>query len=221
VGSVLSGELRRMPATPGWRVLQALTLWLFFVGVVRVLARFTLGYRHQFSLTTEGRQLILDAQRTVFGRTVRTTRTVLPVDRLQELTLEKSGESPAFSVGLASLILGTFLGARLFTEGVRAPGSAPWLLGLGALFAVSGLGIDYLLGSGRTVKTYEASPQLVLRLSLDRGWVLSRLTPAQAQAVLAMVQRALLTGEDLLEPSGQDPGSEPAPVSATDPPNPS
>lgn len=189
--------MRRLPPPVGIRILQALSLWLFVVTAARLVARLTLGYRHEFSLEADGRQMILRRARCIWGRQLRSSTTVLPIDRLQEITLEKRGESPAFTAGLAALVLGTFLGARFFVEGARAPGGAPWLWGLGLVLIVSSLGLDYFVGSGKTPKDLPGKPQVVLRLTGERGWVLTGLSLSSAQALVEAVTRSLSSGDDL------------------------
>jgi hypothetical protein len=135
--------------------------------------------------------------RRVFGRELRSTTTVLPIDRLQEITLEKQGESPAFVAGLSALVIGTFLGARFFVEGLRAPGGSTWLWGLGFLLVALSLVADFFLGSGRSPKNLVGKPCVVIKLTAERGWILTGLSLATAKALVDSVSEALKSGDNL------------------------
>lgn len=209
----LQGELRRLPPPTALRLLQAVTLFTLVRSLTRAIARYALGYRHLFILHLGGRELILEHERTVLGRSTRRARTVLPLDRLQEITLERAGESPAFAAGLVALALGTFFGSRLISEGLLVPSGAPWLLGSGALLILSGVLLDFFVGSGRRPTRLEGSPELSLRVEKGRGWLLARLKPEQADNLLKAIEHALATG-------GRLPDSLPHPESPESPPVP-
>jgi hypothetical protein len=195
----LAGEVRRLPPSVPARVLSAITLVTLLRALGRAMLRYTLGYRARFALTLGPRELILERERVLLGRTLGRARTVLPLARLQEITLERKGESPAFTAGLVALGVGTFLGTRLISEGLLAPGGAPWLLGIGALLFSIGVLLDFFVGSGRTPKTDSRGPQVVLKSTDERGWVLSHVDAAQAEALIFAVENALATGEPLPE----------------------
>ena len=196
--TLLSGELRPLPAVLWIRILQGLSLWTFAQALLRGISRFALGYRHCFALQATGRQLIVNHERRIFGRPFVRLRSVVPLDRIQELTWEKSGASPMFFAGLSALVLGTFVGARFITEGLRAPGGAPWLLSVGALLVTLGLALDYFVGSGRTYnKPLRGHSEISVRIVGDRGWVLSHLNETEALTLVQLVEQALATGQDL------------------------
>ena len=217
--TLLSGELRSLPPGLGIRILGALSLWTFAQATVRFISRFALGYRHCFALQATGRQLILEHEKRIFGRPVLRLRSVVPLDRIQELTWEKSGASPMFFVGLSALVLGTFVGARFLTEGLRAPGGAPWILSIGALLIILGIALDFFVGSGRTYdKPLRGHSEISVRVQGDKGWILSHLNETEALTLVQLVEQALATGQDL-ESARHFPDQEPAdsaPVSAAE-----
>lgn len=205
----LQGELRRLPPRPFLRVLQAITLFTFFRSLARAIGRYALGYRHRFSLYPTGRQLVLDRERSMLGRVIRSARTVLPLDRLQEITLERAGEPAGFTVGLASLAGGTFLGARFISEGLLAPSMAPSLLGAGSLLILCGVVLDFFVGSGRTPAHRSGRPELTLKVTDERGWVLACFNEPQAENLLQELEHALATGERLPDSAARSEESEP------------
>lgn len=183
-----------MPAGPAWRTFQALSLWLFAQGLVRFGARYLLGYRQRFELTTQSKQLLLNRERTIWGSTVRSECTVLPLEGLQEVTVEKNGESPAFAAGLVALALGSFLGFQLLIQAMRAPAAAWSLCGAAFLVMAAGVALDFFWGSGRSLRSWQGGARLLLKVEGTRGWVLSGLTAEEAQATLDWA-RATLSGE--------------------------
>ncbi len=195
----LTGEVRRLPAGYALRTLQAVSLWLFASGMIRFGARYLLGYRQKFELTTQSKQLLLNRKSTIWGRTMSTQCTVLPLAGLQEITLEKNGESPAFSAGLVALGVGSFFGVQLLVQALRAPGAAWSLWGTAALVMAIGVILDFFWGSGRTLSTWNGPARLVLKVEGSRGWVLSGLKAEEAQATVDWAQGAL-AGESFLAP---------------------
>lgn len=172
-------------------MVQALSLWLFVAGAWRIVSSLLLGARHKFELAAQGRDLVLERRYTVFGRTMRTWRSVLPIDSVEEITLQVRGEPASFTAGLSALVLGTFLGGRFLVEGARAPGGAPSLLIVAVVLVLVGIGVDYLWGSGRTAQAREGKPQFVLRARGERGWVLAGFEQKQAEQFLRTIEDAL------------------------------
>ncbi len=206
-GTSITGELRRLPAPLGIRIFQALSLWLFIAGFGRLVLRYLLGSRCRVRIEGQGGQLRLAITRSFWGRRLSASQTLLPLRQLQEITLEEKGESPHFFVGLAALALGSFVGARLMSEGISAAGGAPTLVLGGLSFFLMGLALDFFMGSGRRPSAPTASAQLLLKVQSQRGWVVSGLNLAQAQQVISQVQLHLQEGIPLnlgLEESQSD-----------------
>ncbi len=208
--AALTGEVRRLPAGPALRTLQAVSLWLFASGIIRWGARYLLGYRRQFELTTQSKQLLLNRKNTIWGRTMSTQCTVLPLEGLQEITLEKNGESPTFSAGLVALGVGSFFGVQLLVQALRAPGAAWSLLGTAALVMAIGVILDFFWGSGRTLSNWNGPARLVLKVEGSRGWVLSGLQAEDAQATVDWARGALATESSLAQAPNPLPRSETA-----------
>lgn len=221
------GELRRLPPGPTIRLLQALTMITLVRGLWTAILRYALGHRHRFELSLGARELVLEHEHALLGTRVRNARTLLPLSGLREITLEKGGEPPHFTVGIAALSLGTFLGFRLLAEGFLTAGGAPWLFGLGALFILSGVLLDFFVGSGRTPKSTVGRPEITLRVAGGRGWVLTGLGVETATRLLDRIEAALSTppaappqevpGADSEEPLATDPAEqeEPGPESTS------
>ena len=187
----LQGEVRRLPASPAWRVLQAVTLWLLCKTVLLLVLRVCAGYHRRFALSFYQGVLQLHIERRAFGKVLSQQNSALQVRGLHELTFKERGEDPAFFVGLAALALGTFLGSRLLTEGLLVSGVSLWLLGGGSLLVAASLCLDFVLGSGRTRAHPRGRAELILRADGARGWVLSAEDPKAAQELFQTVRRQL------------------------------
>ncbi len=204
--STFVGELRRLPPGPGMRLVEAVTLITLVRSVTAAVLRYALGHRHRFAAEPGPMELVLEHEHTLLGTTFRRKRTVLPLRGLVEITLEKGGEPPQFAAGLAALAMGTFVGFRFLFEGVRAPGGAPWLLGLGALLVLSGILMDFFVGSGRSPRSTSGRPEVSVRVQGGRGWVLAGLELETASELLARIEAALAT-EGASKEDAPEPGS--------------
>lgn len=211
----LSGDVRRLPPSWGLRLLQALSLWLLVRACANSFARFVLGYRRRFELSSTGEQLVLQQSKSVWGQRIGSSESILPLSRLQEITLETQGENPHFTTGLVALGLGSLFGFRLLTEGSASSSVSVISLGLGLV--VLGVLADFFLGSGRSVEDWHASPQLVIKLEGTRGWVLSRLEPKAAEAALQAIRQALQGAHPGEPVASQVPPAEGSTVTTTQP----
>jgi len=121
---------------------------------------------------------------------------------------------------LVALSLGTFLGVGMLLDGLRVPGLSPSLLGLGLLFVVGGLVLDFVLttfldsNQGRChilVTPRDASP-----------WAFGGVSVERADAALRRLRGDSASPESS-GPTSTPPGSTPPPVApapATPPPAP-
>lgn len=180
------GELRRLPHSVAIRVLQALCLWTLVRGTLSLLSRWVLGRRNLARLNLQGDSLILQSETTSWGRSVRRITRVLPKEHLAEFTLQRAGESPAFTVGLVSISVGTFLGVRMISEGIFS-GSVS-LISLGPLLVALGVGLDFFVGSGRRLPEVREATQILIRASGERGWVISQVEAQAAEQLLSQVR---------------------------------
>lgn len=202
------GELRRLPPPLWMRVLQALSLWMFFRGTVDWIFRSLLGVRHFATAVLRDQNLELSTETRLWGRTIRSTRRTLSIKAIEEIALERRGEPFAFSAGLVSLSLGTFVGSRLFFEGLFS--GALSLFALGPLLIAVGVALDYFVGSGRSRGTLKDGPaQLLIRARGERGWVLSQVELPGAELLLQALSPGPESPLQSMTPPGQEGPSSP------------
>ncbi len=207
----LSGHIRRLPPPPFLQFLQAVSLWLFVSSVARILARVLLRYEHVFTLTGTPEELKIHTERRIYGLRISSRETRLLLKNLQEITLQKQGESLAAVGGLCALFFGTFVGFWLLSEGVFS--GAGSLLFPGLLLVSLGLLLDYFWGSGRTLKAPPRTAQLLIRVKAEQGFLLAGLDPARALTVVEQLSSHLAASDLAPPPSSQ----ETAPPDASSP----
>ena len=190
------------------RVLQALSLWMFFRGTVDWIFRSLLGVRHFATAVLRDQNLELSTETRLWGRTIRSTRRTLSIKAIEEVALERRGEPFAFGAGLVSLSLGTFVGSRLFLEGLFS--GALSLFALGPLLIAVGVALDYFVGSGRSRGTLKDGPaQLLIRAQGERGWVLSQVELPGAELLLQALSPGPESPLQSMTPPGQEAPSSP------------
>jgi hypothetical protein len=141
--ATLRGELGSPSRGPIATTLLALTGILFVTSLWRTVVRFALRYRTPVSLALGPEGMNLEIHRELMGRTLTQSRWVVPFDQIREVVREVRFSRLGLVVGLGALAVGTYLGARLFVDGLRAPGVSLPLLGLGVLAVLLGLLLDF------------------------------------------------------------------------------
>lgn len=184
------GEVRPVPSRGFWRIVAGLSLWSFVKSLVRLVGRL-LGHRRPASLHLEPQGLVLRQRRLLVGHTIGTSQTIFPIRELSEVTLLTNPPARGVTAGLVALSLGTYFGAGLFIEGLRAPGSAPSLLGLGLLFVAGGALLDYSLDSGWLFSHRPGHSTLILRSSSGARMAIFLLDAPAAQSLIQRIQGAL------------------------------
>jgi hypothetical protein len=209
IGGELWGEVQPAPRGPVLTAVLALTLLLFVIQVLRLIARYAFAYRRPAALRLGPQGLELSQRIELMGRVVRDRSTMVPLSNLARVTREVKYARAGLYVGLVALTIGTYFGTGYFVDGVRQPGGSGELLGLGALFVVVGLLVDFMLSSGNEALRGSCRVVVVPR----RGPVLcvGGIDPLRADALLvALVER---TREP--EPSPEAPKPEaPEPAAA-------
>lgn len=207
------GEIRSTPSRGLRRVVGALTLWLLLKSVVRLLGR-ALGYRRHARLHLEDEGLVLDERRSVVGRNTSTKRSLFPLERLEEVALVQGAPGRSVTVGLTALTVGTYFGAGLFVEGLRAPAGTGALVGLGLLLIAAGALLDFVLDSGWIFSDQAGKSAFLLKSAGNPPVTIRRVDADRAAKLLERVQGAL-SGE--APSSGAASVSEVAPSSASGP----
>lgn len=143
VAAVASGELVAAPRGPLALVLLAVTGILPLLVVARLLGRFALRIRRPAELRVTPSGVTVVTRTEMLGRTLRERELHIPLASLARAAREVRFPRLPLYAGVAALVLGSYLGLRLFIDGVRA--GSPEFLAVGAALVVLGLGVDYAL----------------------------------------------------------------------------
>ncbi len=139
----LEGELVAPPRSTFATIVMALTGLLFVVAAGRWLGRLALGVRRPASLSVTHRGVEISHRVELLGRVVRERKNLVPFASLASVTREVRFARAGLYAGLIALALGSYLGAGLFVDGVRVPGTSPPLLGLALLVLAAGVVLDF------------------------------------------------------------------------------
>jgi hypothetical protein len=152
VGSVAAGgeehfegELGPAPRGPIATVLLALTGLLLVSAIVRLVLRYVLGLRRPAETAVGASSVVVRSKTILLGRTLRERETVLPREGLASAAREVRFPSLGLYAGLVALVLGSYVGAGVLTDGIRA--ASPSLLGTGLAVLLAGVVLDFLLAS--------------------------------------------------------------------------
>jgi hypothetical protein len=141
----LEGEAVSAPRGPVATTVLALTGILLAIHAGRLFARVALAYRSpaEVSLTEAGVRIRTRTE--MLGRTLREREHVIVRAGLVRVTREVRYPRAAFYAGLLALALGSYIGVRAFSDGVRA--ASPSLLLTGLVVIALGIAADFVLGS--------------------------------------------------------------------------
>jgi hypothetical protein len=188
LGGELWGEMQPAPRGPLLTLILAATLLLFLIQLGRLIARYAFAYKRPAALRLGPQGLELAQRIELMGRVLRDRSTVVPLSNLARVTREVKYARSGLYVGLIALTLGTYFGTGYFVDGVRQPGGSGELLGLGALFIVVGLLVDFMLSSG--AEALRGGCRLVVVPRRGRTLCVGGLDPVRADALLAaLVER--------------------------------
>jgi hypothetical protein len=141
--AVASGELVAAPRGPVVLTLLAVTGILPLVVAARLLGRFALRIRRPAELRVGPSGVTVLARTIMLGRTLRERELHIPTAGLARAAREVRFPRLALYAGVGALVVGSYLGLRLFIDGVRA--GSPEFLAIGVVLVVAGLAIDYAL----------------------------------------------------------------------------
>lgn len=139
--AVASGELVPAPRGGVALVLLAITGILPVVVAARLLGRFALRIRRPAELRVSPAGVTVVTRTEMLGRTLRERELHIPSGSIARAAREVRFPRLALYAGVAALVIGSYLGLRLFIDGVRA--GSPELLGLGVALVLVGLAVDY------------------------------------------------------------------------------
>ncbi len=167
------GELSFRLAWSPVRVLAIVSGVYLLKGMLAVIGRYGLSIRRSATLELREQKLVLDADWTILGRSIRQVRTVSFARDVEAVRFENRQRYLHLLVGFGALAVGTWLGIQWFVDGLRA--GYPYLALVGAGVVAAGVIIDlalYLLvppGRGRTRLLVKQGPWLVRMSGVERG----------------------------------------------------
>jgi hypothetical protein len=145
----ITGEMAPAPRGPTATALLAITGLLFVAHAARLFGKLALAYKRPAEVLLihdgDGPALRVRWRVQMLGRTLRERDVVLPRAGLVRAMREVRYPRIAFYAGLISLAAGSYLGVSTFTDGVRV--ASPSLLASGLAIVLTGLVLDFVLGS--------------------------------------------------------------------------
>jgi hypothetical protein len=145
--ATLTGELTAPPRGPVLTTVLAFTLVLFVLQLGRLIGRFALSYRRPAELYLTARGLELKHRTELLGKVMRDRVTLVPLGNVARVTREVRFSRLGLYAGLGALVIGTYFGVSLLIDAVRVPDGSPPLFGLGILFILLGLLLDFALST--------------------------------------------------------------------------
>jgi len=141
--AVAAGELVAPPRGAVALVVLAVTGILPLLVIGRLFGRFALRIRRPSELRVDAAGVTVHTRTEMLGRTLGERNVHIPLAGLAGAAREVRFPRLALYAGVVALVAGSYLGLRLFIDGLRA-GSIEFLA-LGAALVVAGLVVDYLL----------------------------------------------------------------------------
>lgn len=178
----IRGRILSAPRGPLATALAAFTGWMFVRHLLASLGRFVLGYRAQAQLNVTERGLEIQEQTSILGRKLRERTRIIALQTVRSLSREVRYARAGLYAGLAALAVGSFVGMRLFVDGMRAPGfSSPTVL-MGLLIVLAGIGLDFACANW--LKVSRSQCRLLIETVRGRGLYLRCEEPAKVNSVL-------------------------------------
>lgn len=186
---VLIGELGPTPRGGFATFVMAVTLVLFLSRFIAVVGRYVFAYRRPARVWLGAEGIEIEQRTDFLGRSIKERRCVIPVASLSRITRETRYQNLGLYAGLASLVIGTFVGSGLLVDGVRVPGGSGTLILLGLAFCLIGIGLDLGLSLIDTRRANQC--RLIVRPSRGRALCITRVDTELADVLLADVKRQL------------------------------
>lgn len=179
----LVGELQPSPR-PAWLIaLTAITGWMLLESGVRLLSRTALQRRSPAELEFSGDGLRVRARTEMLGKVLREVEHVVPLDGLAIASREVRFPRLALYMGLLALMLGSYFGASLFGDGIKA--ASPSLLGQGALLLALGIALE--LGATLLFPGVRGRCRVILVPKKGRALCIGEVNTEEARRTLASI----------------------------------
>jgi len=137
-----TGQVTRRLLWAPLRILALVTGVALIRGVLILAGRYLLGFGSTGTVRIEGRSLVLEVRRSILGRTIRESTTVVPIAGVAAVRIEDRRRYLHLLVGFGCLAIGAWIGAQWVVDGLRA--GFPHLALLGAGVVAAGVLLDLL-----------------------------------------------------------------------------
>ncbi len=138
----LEGTLAAAPRGIVATLVLAVTGLLFLEWIIRATLSLALALKQPARVKIHKDGLEVEARLEILGRTLRSRSIVVPPGGLVRVTRDVLYPRFAFYAGLLALAVGSYVGVRIFVDGIHA--ASPSLLGVGLLVIALGIGAEFL-----------------------------------------------------------------------------
>ncbi len=186
----LSGRLAAVPRSAVATAVGAFTGWLFIRQIADFALRVCLAYRAKAEVRVTEKGLEVHEKRSLLGRRFRERTSLVSMHEVRRLSREVRYARSGTYAGLVALGLGSFLGMRLFVDGLRVPGFSGPLLWLGLLLVVGGLCLDFALANW--LDATRGRCRFLVVTEGGKGFCLADVEPAELDAMLSQLAKQLV-----------------------------
>ena len=186
----LSGTLAAVPRSAVATAIEAFTGWLLIRQVADFTLRVFLAYRAKAEIRVTEKGLEIHEKRSLLGRRFRERTSVVTMHEVRRLSREVRYARAGTYAGLVALCLGSFLGMRLFVDGLRVPGFSGQLLWLGLLLVVGGLCLDFAFANW--FDATRGRCRFLVVTERGKGFCLADVEPSQVDAMLSQLAKQLV-----------------------------
>lgn len=140
---VMAGEVTAGPRSFVAVFFLTITLILPILAVLKLLGRYALHLRRPAELRVNESGVTVQARYELLGKTLREFEVHIPRPALSRAARQIRYPKLGTYVGIATLLVGSYIGLRLIIDGARS--GAPEFLGIGTGVLVAALALDYAL----------------------------------------------------------------------------
>ncbi len=184
---VLSGEVVSPPRSPFVVAALTFTLVLPIVAFANLIGRYALKLRRPAEVRIFEGGVSVTSRTQLLGKTLREHEMHIPRGALSRAAREIRYPRLASYVGIAALLVGSYIGLRLVLDGFKS--ASPEFLGIGVAILVLSLAVDYVLA--RLPTRLQNRCELVFEPRRGRIVALGEVDPALADAALLRLRSTL------------------------------
>lgn len=140
---VMAGEVTAAPRSWIATLLLTITMILPILAVLKLLGRYALHLRRPAELRVNEGGVTVQARYELLGKTLREFEVHIPRVALSRAARQIRYPKLGTYIGIATLLIGSYIGLRLVIDGARS--GAPEFLGIGTAILVGALALDYAL----------------------------------------------------------------------------